>query len=338
MSGTRSPLPCLASIAASGDGSDLPRLPTGPGFLAQPLPALDDREGSRIPAGLPPVVDAHVHVFPHRLSQAIWRWFDQYGWPIRYRLGAPEVVEYLLERGVERVVALTYAHKPGIARSLNDFVVELCRAEPRVLGCATVFPGESGAIEILGDAFAAGLVGVKLHCHVQGMSVTDDCFGPIYECCVRHDRPAVIHAGREPKSPGYKTDPHALCSVDRVDQVLREHPRLRLVVPHLGADEFDGYARLLERHAGLWLDTTMAVAGYFPTQVPWELLDAFPGRILYGSDFPNLPFAWDRELTRIVERRLSADSLQALLGATALRLFGGSMPPCVSAAARSAAD
>ncbi|MGA9520451.1 MAG: hypothetical protein WBV82_03245 [Myxococcaceae bacterium] len=51
-----------------------------------PLPALDDAEGERLPALLPPVVDAHVHLFPDGVFEAIWRWFDQYGWPIRYKL------------------------------------------------------------------------------------------------------------------------------------------------------------------------------------------------------------------------------------------------------------
>ena len=34
------------------------------GALARPLSGLDDEEGERAPQGLPPVVDAHVHVYP----------------------------------------------------------------------------------------------------------------------------------------------------------------------------------------------------------------------------------------------------------------------------------
>ena len=78
--------------------------------------------------------------------------------------------------------------------------------------------------------------------------------------------------------------------------MLKDHPTLKLCVPHLGADEFDAYARLLERYDNLWLDTTMAVAGYFPMALPARLLHVRPERILYGTDFPNIPYAWDREL------------------------------------------
>jgi uncharacterized protein len=26
------------------------------------------------------MIDAHVHLFPDRLYQAVWRWFDAAGW------------------------------------------------------------------------------------------------------------------------------------------------------------------------------------------------------------------------------------------------------------------
>src|SRR5438105_15918582 len=107
-----------------------------------PMAGLDDHEGPALPEGLPPVVDAHVHVFPDAIFEAIWRWFDRYGWPIRYRLYARAVIRHQLDRGVQKIVALHYAHKPGIARSLNEFVASLCVEEPRVIGLATVVPLE----------------------------------------------------------------------------------------------------------------------------------------------------------------------------------------------------
>jgi uncharacterized protein len=288
-----------------------------------PLAAPGDEEGPRLPAALPPVVDAHVHLFPDALFAAIWRWFDAHAWTVRYKLETPEVIEFLLSRGVERVVALHYAHKPGIARGLNAYIAGVCRGEPRVIGLATVFPGEEDAVTILEEAFAAGLAGVKLHCHVQ-------CFGPdapsmhaIYEACARAGKPLVIHAGREPASPEYKCDPHALCSAERIGRALADHPTLKLCIPHLGADEFDAYEGLLEKHDNLWLDTTMAVADFFPVPTPRRLLECRPERILYGTDFPNIPYAWDREIKKLAAFGFDDDELAGVLGRNALALFGG---------------
>lgn len=288
-----------------------------------PLPALHDEEGPRLPEGLPPVVDAHVHLFPDGVFEAVWRWFEQYGWPIRYKLHTPQVVSFLLSRGVHRVVALHYAHKPGMARGLNAYIAEVARAEPRVLGLATVLPGEEGAAEILAEAFAAGLKGVKLHCHVQCFAPDAPALHEVYAACARAGRPLVMHAGREPASPHYKCDVYALCSAERVERVLKDYPGLKLCIPHLGADEFDAYERLLERHDNLWLDTTMAVAGYLPIPLPLRLLHVRPERILYGTDFPNLPYAWDRELKQLLALELGDEVEAGLLGQNALQLFEG---------------
>ncbi|UQA63598.1 amidohydrolase family protein [Polyangium aurulentum] len=311
------PLPCLADRP--------PRREASTGWLGNgqaPLPAIHDEEGPRLPESLPPVIDAHVHLFPDRMFDAIWRWFDQHAWPMRYRLYAQDVTRFLLSRGVTRIVALHYAHRPGMARPLNQFIASLCKDEPRITGLATVLPGEEGAGEILAEAFAMGLKGVKLHCHVQCFAPDEEAMHEVYEACVRANRPLVVHAGREPKSPAYKCDPHALCSADRIARVLEDYPGLSLCVPHLGADEFDAYERLLERHDNLWLDTTMVMSDYFSSEPPLGLIRSRPDRIFYGTDFPILPYAWDREIKRIAALGLPEEHLAALLGGNAARFFG----------------
>lgn len=287
-------------------------------------PALHDEEGPAVPAGLPPVVDAHVHLFPPALFEAIWRWFDRHGWPIRYKLHSEQVLAFLRARGVRQIVALHYAHKPGIARAMNRMMAELAAAHPEVIATATVMPGEPGAVEILEEAFALGLAGVKLHCHVQALAADDDAMHPLYEVAARHGKPVVVHAGREPKSIAYKVDTHSICSADRVEAVLRAHPTLQLCVPHLGADEYEAYERLLERHDNLWLDTTMTLAEYFPKRPSRSLLTVRSERILYGTDFPNLPYAWDRELRKLDAYGLDEEQTAGVLGANALRLYGRS--------------
>lgn len=291
-----------------------------------PLRALGDEEGSRVPRGLPFIVDAHVHAFAPRLFEAIWRWFDTHGWPIRYRLHASEVLDFLLSRGVGHLVLLHYAHKPGIARSMNAFMAECARGRDRVTALATVFPGEEGAKDILEEAFVLGLRGVKLHCHVQGMAVDDSALHDVYDTCVARDLPLVIHAGREPKSAGYKVDPYTICGAERMAEVLRSFPKLRVCVPHLGADEFSAYETLLETFDNLWLDSTMMLGHYLHFPVPRRLLDARPERIFYGTDFPNLPYAWDRELVHLGDHGLTDARLPGFLGENATRFFRIALP------------
>jgi hypothetical protein len=288
-----------------------------------PLPALDDAEGAALPASLPPVIDAHVHLFPDRVFAAIWRWFDAHGWPIRHKLHSPRVLDFLFSRGVSRVVALCYAHKPGMARALNRYMADLAASDPRILALGTVLPGEEGAAEIVAEAFAMGLRGIKLHCHVQTFAADGEAARAVYAACEAAGKPVIVHAGRAPASPAYGVDTYALCAAEAVERVLRDFPHLRYCVPHLGADEFAAYARLVRSYDNLWLDTTMAVAGYLRGDDPWDVVRARPGRIMYGTDFPNVPYAWDRELQRILSLRLPEEELAALLGGTAAALYGG---------------
>ncbi|MDP2343419.1 MAG: amidohydrolase family protein [Deltaproteobacteria bacterium] len=297
-----------------------------------PAPALDDVDGVRVGDDLPPVFDAHVHVFPPKLFEAVWRWFDVNGWPIRHKLHADDVVAFLKTRGIAGCLLLHYAHKPGIAREMNRFVADVAaRSEGFAHGTATVCPGEPDQVAILEEAFALGLSGIKLHCHVQGVAVDDDRLFPLYELCQQRDEPVVVHAGREPWSAALPVDPHAICDVERTARVLRAFPHLRVVVPHLGADEFAEYAALMCQHENLWLDTTMMVAGYFSALEKGGAVDdddndwirfvmARPERVLYGSDFPGLPYAWDREI-KALTRGLKDPILEAVLGDNARALF-----------------
>ena len=65
-------------------------------MLKAPLPLLNDPEGDHLPASLPFTVDAHVHFFPDHLFAAVCQWFDQFGWPIRYRLNSPEIIKSII--------------------------------------------------------------------------------------------------------------------------------------------------------------------------------------------------------------------------------------------------
>lgn len=294
----------------------------------QPMrrPALDDAEGARVPTELEtagPVIDAHVHLFPPRVFEAIWRWFDRHAWSIRYRLQAEAVVEFLKLRGVHQIVALHYSHRPGMARVLNEFVHEVARAHRDfVLPLGTVLPGEPGARDLVRDALGRlGLRGLKLHCHVQQIAPDDERLDEVYDECQSAGKPVLIHAGREPQSPAYGVDTTAICGAHRIERVLQRFPRLRLIVPHLGADEFDAYAALLDRYEHLWLDTTMAVAGFL-ADPPAGLVARHAKRLLYGTDFPNIPYAWDRELQRLVREPIDDEARRALFSGNAQMLFG----------------
>lgn len=274
---------------------------------------------------MPPVIDAHVHVFPQHIFAAVRKWFGNHAWHIRYQMDSPRVLEFLLAHGIEHVVALQYAHKPGIARELNNYLAEILAGfDGRATGMATVFPGEEDADVILEEAFDRGLGGVKLHAHVQCFDMNAGYMDCLYDCCRRNNKPMVMHVGREPKSSAYCCDPHQLCSAGKLEKILKNFPGLRICVPHLGFSEVEEYRELIEKYDTLWLDTTMAVADYFPVMKNIDLSRYRADRIMYGSDFPNIPFAWDRELKALKSKRfnLPGDHLEKITRGNAIDFFG----------------
>ncbi|MEE4240963.1 MAG: amidohydrolase family protein [Desulfopila sp.] len=291
--------------------------------MLQPgMRSIEDVEGEHVPAGLPALIDAHVHIFPHDIFSAVWNWFDENGWSIRYRLRSSEIFAFLFSRGISHVVALQYAHKPGIARQLNQYMARKCLAYPgKITGMATVFPGEEESEQILQEAFEAGLGGVKLHAHVQCFDMNSDSMHRIYECCRVMKKPLIMHIGREPKSSAYRCDPYQLCHAAGLEEILKNYPDLKICVPHLGFDELTPYRLLLEKYDTLWLDTAMVLTDYFPLQKKIELQHYRCERILYGSDFPNIPYAWDRELKALQAAALPAAMLQQITMENAIRFF-----------------
>lgn len=291
-------------------------------LLRSNMPAVNDEEGLTVPAGFPPVIDAHVHIFPQGIFSAIRKWFDKNAWQLRYQMDSTAILGFLFSHGISHVVALQYAHKPGIARSLNRYMAEQCgEFMGRVTGMATVYPGESDAAGILQEAFDAGLGGLKLHAHVQCFDMNEDHMQGLYECCKANRKPIIMHVGREPKSPAYSCDPYKLCNADKLESVLKDFPDLNICVPHLGFDEIAPYLQLVEKYDNLWLDTAMVITDYFPISQTIDLRLYREDRVMYGSDFPNIPYAWDRELKALQTAGVSRKALDRITHKNAAGFF-----------------
>jgi predicted TIM-barrel fold metal-dependent hydrolase len=286
------------------------------------FPRTVDDPASRDESSAPPgVIDAHVHVFPERVFAAIWDWFDENAWVIRYRLTAEAIDAFLTARGVERYIALNYAHAPGMAESLNRFTLEFAAQHPRCIPCATVLPGEPDAEGILDRALSAGAKVVKIHCHVQRVAPDLPVMDAVYRQVVAHDALLVIHCGSEPTLPGYGFDFGSL-TADALDQALCRFPEMKVSVPHFGFAETADYEVLLDRYEHLYLDVSTMLAEFFDERPPPGILERRWQRLLYGSDFPNLPYAWDRDLRAIEAAGLTEAQKAAVLGGNTRRLLG----------------
>ena len=157
--------------------------------------------------------------------------------------------------------------------------------------------------------------------HVQCFDMGAPYMEPIYQMCSDEQKPLIMHVGREPKSEEYKCDPYDICSAQLLESVIKNFPDLKVCVPHLGFDETREYRYLLEKYDNLWTDTTMVLTDYFPMKEKIELSRYRMDRVMYGSDFPNIPYEWDRELKILAQSRLSKNQLDHILFKNAAGFF-----------------
>jgi predicted TIM-barrel fold metal-dependent hydrolase len=95
------------------------------------------------------------------------------------------------------------------------------------------------------------------------------------------------------------------------------------VIPHLGADQWREFFALCRSSPNLYLDTTMALSGYLSEDRPGrDDFIALADRLLFGTDFPNLPYPWARERDWLLGVGLPEYVLEGILRGNALRLVG----------------
>ena len=275
--------------------------------------------------GLPGLCDVHVHFLPEPMQAKVWAQFDSAGpligrpWPIRYRGSDQERVEHLRALGVRRFSALSYAHRPGMAEWLNDWAAGFAAEVPECLRSATFYP-EPGAERYVAERLSSGVDVFKVHVQVGGFDLRDPLLDPVWGLVAEAGTPVVIHAGSGPV-PTEHTGPTPLAAV------LERHPALTAVVAHMGAPEYRPFLELAERFERTHLDTTMAFVSFFEEAAPFprDLLPrvrklGLDGKVLLGTDFPNIPYAYGHQLEVLQGLDLGDDWLRAVCWDNGVRL------------------
>ncbi|GIH97224.1 amidohydrolase family protein [Planobispora siamensis] len=278
--------------------------------------------------GLPGLVDVHTHFMPERVMVKVWAYFDSVGpltgrsWPITYRTEERQRVETLRGFGVRRFTSMLYPHKPAMAAWLNSWSADFASRTPDCLHTATFFP-EPDAVDYVTRAVEGGARVFKAHLQVGGYHPGDELLDGVWGLLAEAGVPVVAHCGSAPV-PGRHTGPGPIAGV------LARHPCLRLIVAHMGMPEYGDFMDLADRHPGVLLDTTMAFTAFsealspFPREHLPRLAD-LGDRILFGTDFPNIPHPYLEALRGLESLGLGDDWLRAVCHDNAARLFG--LPP-----------
>ncbi|WP_432061913.1 amidohydrolase family protein [Streptomyces sp. S1] len=274
--------------------------------------------------GIPGLVDVHTHFMPQNVLDKVWAYFDAVGpltgleWPITYREEEDRRIALLRGFGAVAFTAMLYPHKPGMAPWLNSWAADFAARTPDCLHTATFFP-ETGVDGYVREALAAGARVFKVHLQVGGFDPNDERIDGAWGSLADSGTPVVVHCGSGP-TPGNFTGP------DPMGRLLARHPRLRVIVAHMGMPEYGDFLSLAERYEGVRLDTTMAFTDFserlapFPVREHKRLLD-LGDRILLGSDFPNIPYPYAHQLHALERLGLGDDWLRKVLYENGAAMF-----------------
>lgn len=267
--------------------------------------------------GLPGLVDLHVHFLPERMERRVWHHFNNggplmgNGWKIAYEWPVEERVARLREIGLRVFPALSYAHKPGMAADLNAWAADFARRTPECLLSATFFP-EPEVLDYVRQAVADGVQIFKVHLQVGAFDPRAPELDPVWGLLAEAGVPVVVHASSVPV-PGGCIGPGP------IGEVLHRHPRLRLIIAHLGMPEYDEFFDLTLRYERVALDTTMTFTDFaergmpFPVRLKPVLHDlGLAGKVVLGSDFPTIPHPYAHQLQALDRLELGDDWLRAV--------------------------
>src|SRR5690606_5432967 len=187
---------------------------------------------------------------------------------------------------------------------------------PDSVHSATFFP-EPEAADYVPAAIAGGARVFKAHLQVGEFPADHRLLDPVWAAIEEAQVPVVLHAGSGPM-PGPHTGPQG------VAHVLERFPRLPLVIAHLGMPEVDAFCDLAEQYANVRLDTTMAFVDFFPERPPVDpqRLLALQDRVVFGSDFPNIPYPYAHQVEALDRLGLGDDWMRAVLWHNGAELLG----------------
>lgn len=275
--------------------------------------------------GIPGIIDLHVHFMPDNVLRKVWQYFDAVDrpgtppWTITYRTDEAERVRTLRSLGVKRFGTLNYAHRPGMARWLNDYSTRFATQYPEAIHSATFFP-EPDALDVVDAALDDGAMLFKVHVQVGEFSPVDPLLDRVWSRLAERGAPVVIHCGSGP-TPGPFT------GVEPVRELLQRHPNLTLVIAHAGLPEYEDFLGLLAQFPRVHMDTTMVGTDYMNTIAP--LPESFPDqiapwahRIVLGTDFPNIPYPYAHQLEVIQGWGLGRDAVADIVWNTPRHLLG----------------
>ena len=249
--------------------------------------------------------------------------YKQHVWPLSL------FITQLNAAGIDKAVisAEDVTTRAGGEIVSNEEVKSLVNRYPdRLIGFASVDPKRPDAVEVLEKAFTElGLAGLKLSPAMQYFMPDDPCMKPVYETCLKYNKPILFEAGMT----WVKNSPSKYSNPLNFEETAIEYPELRMCLGHFGWPWTRETAMLILKYPNLYADTALlyfdSPKQFFQTTFNDQLGEYWIDRMLYdkvmfGSTYPRIE---QKRMVKAMDALTLRPKQRAMvMGENALRFLG----------------
>ena len=230
----------------------------------------------------------------------------------------PEQMVALMDQaGIGTVMLSAWCRPEGWVVSNDEIAALVARFPGRFVGVAAVdLARPVAAVRELERAVRElGCKALRVIPWLWKLPPNDRLYYPLYVKCIELDIPFCTQVGHTgPLMPSETGRP-----IPYLDEVALTFPELRIVGGHIGHPWTDEMIGLAWKHEHVYIDTSAYLPRYYPPQLVHYLKTYGQEKVLFGTNFPQLPF--DRCMQQVRGLELPAEVRALFLRENARRVF-----------------
>ncbi len=268
------------------------------------------------------IIDAHVHI--GRLHDSPYE-------AMTHEEIRDALVREMKRAGVGHALILPFfAKKPISIETSLERVLSLVYGNPQLhaIGTIDMLEYTNKDLRVLEQLIKCQSIrGIKLYPGYQHIYPTDPHCIPIYKLCEKYNAPVIFHSGDTLSMPGRSAKVKYSHPI-HIDEVATDHPKLSIVMAHLGNPWLVDAAEVLYKNPNVYADISGLVVGeslkstygaLMKERIEELMAYSSPQKLLFGTDWPLISMKPYVEFAKSL--KLSRQERDMIFYKNAARLF-----------------
>lgn len=185
----------------------------------------------------------------------------------------------------------------GLPAIKNEYIARLVKDFPDAyagaFGCVDPNKGEVALQEAEKCMKEHKMLGLKFHASAQAFYPNEKRFYPLWDLCQSLGAIIQFHTGTTGLGAGIPGGGGIHLDYARpmyIDRVAADFPKLKIVLCHPSFPWQDETIAIVIHKSNCFIDLSGYLPKYFPEQLKREIKGRLKDRVMFGSDYPIIPF------------------------------------------------